>query len=377
MTVCMHDRLVVARASRPWPLVGRIGRIVGALLAVPARLRRAMIGKRARQAVPLHTMTQRPGAGGHYSHPTMFAWRLASIIAIVVFSSAPVHAETDSARVDRLFMWASSGQVRFRDRVDPAKDSLGQMGEKAARWLVHKLDATDARERLTLADLFAKIGPAATPYLTMYLDSGGIYMPLNAARCLGQVKDTSSLAALVPKLDHSYYAVRSEVATTLGKIAVRSVVPALLARLRREQDGDVRKSCAVALGLMGDSSATTPLIGLLGDPVFGVRQTAQISLTQLKPPPLSALMTAAERLTGVARHGTLVALGGCDDSHGRRYLLGLLHSGDPLLRGFAIEGLAAHPTEDVRKRVRRLAKTESDPFVLAEMKRFEQQPIGK
>src|SRR5512134_2197355 len=81
------------------------------------------------------------------------AWRasvLASFLLFFLFSSAPAigRAESDAVRTARLFMWASDGNVRHRDLVGPAKDSLAQMGEKSAPYLARHLSTTDARERL-------------------------------------------------------------------------------------------------------------------------------------------------------------------------------------------------------------------------------------
>jgi HEAT repeat protein len=285
--------------------------------------------------------------------------------------AAIARAESDSIRVERLFMWASSGEVRFQDKVGPAKDSLAAMGAKAARWLAFRMDATDARERRTLAEIFEKIGPAGAPPLIPYLDSSGIYMPLNAARCLGLTKDTSATLSLTRKLDHNYYAIRSEVATALGKIRDLRGVSFLLAQLAHEEDGDVRKSCVVSLGLMADTRATGALLNALGDPFFGVRQTAIIALGQIKPPPVEALLESARTLTGVALHGALVALGGCVDSKARKFLFAMLENPSPLVRGFAVEGLSAHPDKRVTKRVATLRGKETDPFVLAQIARLE------
>jgi HEAT repeat protein len=292
---------------------------------------------------------------------------------IVAGVITPARAENDSVRVDRLFLWASSGEVRFQDKVGPAKDSLAVMGERAARWLARKMDATDARERRTLADLFEKIGPAGAPSLIPYLDSNGIYMPQNAARCLGLAKDTNAAVPLTRKLSHPYYAVRSEVATALGKIGDRRGVVPLLSQLAREEDGDVRKSCVVSLGLLADPQVTNALVLALSDPFFGVRQTAVISLDQIKPPPVTALIASARTLSGIGLYGALVALGGCDEKTAREFLIGMLEDPSPLIRGFAIEGLSVHADKHVRKRVEKLKQTEKDPFVMAQIARLERR----
>jgi HEAT repeat protein len=300
--------------------------------------------------------------------------RLAALaFAISLFGIASPHAqtETDAARVNRLFLWASSGEVRFRDMVQPAKDSLIAMGETAAEHLATKLGSTDARERHTIADLYAGIGSVAVPYLVPHLDSAGEYAPKNAARCLGRIGDTSATMDLIPKLNHDLYAVRSEVATALGKIADVRAADSLIARLSVESDSDVRKSCTVALGSIGDLRAAPALIFALDDPFFGVRQSAVSALAKLDPPPTAALLGAIKTLDGVALHGAIVALGGTQDARAQTLLFELLDDDDPLIRGFAVEGLTADTTNYSRDRIIALKEHESDRFVRAQIARWE------
>jgi HEAT repeat protein len=294
---------------------------------------------------------------------------IAPLIVFAGISAHPAWAESDSARVARLFVWASAGEVQFAQRVQPAKDSLAAMGATAARWLAFRLWTSDARERLALADIYQKIGPTATPYLVPCLDSSGEDMPTNAARCLGRIADTAAVIPLLPKLNHRHYRVRSEVATTLGKIKDKRSVESLLTSLREDDDSDVRKSAAVALGAIGDARATAVLISALNDPFFGVRVSAQTSLTQLKPPPVEMLIDAVSVMSGVARYSALVALGGCADQRARKTLLYFLQSQDPYERGFAVEGLSFHPDKKTVRKIAALKRGETDPFVRAQIDR--------
>lgn len=293
---------------------------------------------------------------------------LCAVVALLPRTSARAD-DSDSARVERFFIHASSGSVRHRDLVQPGKDSIIAMGEKGAYWLARKLNATDARQRLTLAEIFEKIGAAAVPHLAPYLDSSGEYMPKNAARCLGVIKDTSATLALIPHLEHGLYAVRSEVATALGKIADPRAAISLARQLRIDDDTDVRKSCAVALGAIGDTLATGVLIAALGDSFFGVRQSAVEALGRLKPPPCAEILRAANAASGVTEHGAIVALGACSDSTSFRQLLTLLDDPDPLRRGFAVEALAQDTSLTTRALIEEHLAGESDIFVRAQLRR--------
>lgn len=292
------------------------------------------------------------------------------LILIATGNGSAWATPSDSARVDSLFVYASSGSVRFRDMVQPAKDSLIAMGEKAAPWLARKLDATDARERLTLAQLFEGIGAVAVPYVTPYLDSAGEYMPKNAARCLGKIDDSSATPALITQLDHKEYSVRSEVATALGMIADGRATQPLLDQLSDEPDPEVRKSAVVALGRIGDPAAAEALIDAFDDPFFGVRQTAILAIGNLKEPPTAKVADAVHMNSGIARHAAIVALGQCDTELAHGILLDMLNSPDPMIRGFALEGLSVDSAEEDLAVVAGRLSGESDPFVLAQLARL-------
>jgi len=297
-----------------------------------------------------------------------FAVALLPFFTFVLYT-AIADAETDSARVARLFVYASSGEVRYRDLVQPGKDSIIAMGETGARWLACKLNATDARERLTLAEIFEKIGKVAVRHLTPYLDSAGEYMPKNAARCLGGIKDSSATLPLLPHLAHENYSVRSEVATALGKIADRRAASPLIDCLTQDIDSDVRKSCVVALGTIGDSGASDVLIRSLADPFFGVRQSAIDAIGKLNPPPCAELVAAAESADTLSRYGAVVALGYCPDILSRQLLINLVKDPDPMLRGFAIEAMSRDTTAAVQETMAKLLESEQEPFVRAQIER--------
>jgi HEAT repeat protein len=279
-------------------------------------------------------------------------------------------AETDSARVARLFRWASEGNVRYAAYVEPAKDSLAQMGERGARWLSRYLFTADARERLRLAEIFEKIGTAATPFVVPYLDSAGEDAPRNAARCLERIKDTVAVLPLLSHLDHPEYSVRSQVATALGKTADRRALAPLIASLESDADSDVRKSCAVALGYLPDTAAARVLFRALNDEFFGVRQAAIRALAQH-----DQTVALPDGITTTP--DVIVALGATGDPESRQWLQKLLNDPDPKRRGFAVEGLSQKEPLESTKAIAKLKDKETDPFVLAQIARFEQIVLEK
>ena len=306
----------------------------------------------------------------------------AFLVVSLGVSVAPAIAQvsSDSARVSHLFVIASEGSVRYQSMVQPAKDTLAMMGAKAAPWLAQRLSTSDARERLTLADIFEKMGKVATPFIIPYLDSAGEDFPRNAARALTRIKDTAAVPALLAHMDHPNFSVRSDVATALGKTGDRRAGNVLVQHLLDDADGDVRKSCAVALGLIGDKNNAPALYTALDDEFYGVRQTALISIEQLNPEPIwmsQPIPSAQHRATRTplgfgVRASLIVSLGISSDKKARKYLAESLNSHDPMDRGFAIEALGLKPTRESAKVVARMKTRENDPFVLAQIARFEE-----
>jgi len=313
-----------------------------------------------------------------------FLWRairrggLPSLLFLLFAPAA--NAETDSVRVARLFMWASDGNVRHRDLVDPAKDSLGQMGAKAAPWLAKKLGTSDARERLTLADIFEKIGKPATPFLIPYLEAPGEDTPRNTARCLERIKDTAAVIPLLAQMDHPEYSVRSQVATALGKTRDSQALDSLINHLANDPDSDVRKSCAVAIGDCGGLKEAGALVTALADTSFAVRQASVAALIKMKVYDSRVSLPKSDTswyYYGVASHGSIVANFASIDRKEDNRIDRWLFSRDALIRGFAVEGLGAGNPLQHEGRVAKLKKSETDPFVLAQIARFEQIVIDK
>ncbi|HWO57657.1 MAG TPA: HEAT repeat domain-containing protein [bacterium] len=291
-------------------------------------------------------------------------------MSFIAFAPQTILAETDSARVARLFRWASEGNVRYASYVEPAKDSLAQMGQTGARWLSRYLFTVDARERLRLAEIFEKMGTVATPFIVPYLDSAGEDAPRNAARCLERIKDTAAVMPLLAHLDHPEYSVRSQVATALGKTADRRALAPLIAALESDADSDVRKSCAVALGYLPDTAATRVLFRALNDEFYGVRQAAIRALAQH-----DQTVALPDGITTTP--DVIVALGATGDPESRQWLRKLLDDPDPKRRGFAVEGLSQKGPLESAKAIAKLKAKETDPFVLAQIARFEQIVLEK
>jgi HEAT repeat protein len=276
--------------------------------------------------------------------------------AKIIFDPEMTQEAADSL-VDRLFIQASSGEIKYRDLVQPSKDSIASLGEKALPQMCAKLTARDARERWTISDIFRALGKIATDSLISYLGSDRQYVLLNVGRCLGQIKDTSSTMACLPLLRHEKYPVRSQFAATLGKNEDPRAVEDLMAVLDADLVDDVRKSAAVALGRIADSRAAAILIAHLADPYFGVRKTASRALVQFTPVPIADIARAADMLSDLGPGMAIETLGQTDDEKAEKYLLKFLESSNPRIRGYTIDALAALNTEGAKRTLRALEES--------------------
>jgi HEAT repeat protein len=210
-------------------------------------------------------------------------------------------------------------------------------------------------------------------------------MPRNAARCLERIKDTAAVIPLIEHMDHPEYSVRSQVATALGKTGDARALDSLIVHLAYDPDSDVRKSCAVALGLIRREDTDQSLVGELSrwlseafeDSFFGVRQSAISSLCSLKLPTTGYFEGLALNTNGIVAYSSEIVLGSCTTTEGREPLIEILDSPDHMKRGFAVEGLAIHADKKTQVAVAALRKHETDPFVLAQIARFEQIVLEK
>lgn len=288
---------------------------------------------------------------------------VSKIVIFVLMSTTLLFADTKS-EIDRLFRQASSGEIRFTKLVQPSKDSLSAMKDSAAKYLVDKLATTDAREAWTLIDVYRGIGTKSTAYLIAALKTDNKYQLRNACRCLGDVKDSTAVDALLMVAIHPDYTVRSEAITAIGKSGGGVATATRLEPFLRDSIAVVRKSCVAGLGNLKSLSSIDLIVSSLADAHFSVRLTAydalvafdsavarQVSslLDSVRAPMIAAL---AIRLTGQLRLHQSEAL----IDH---YLV----SDDPSLRGWAVWSCGRLRGKVAQEQFLKMQATEKDIFV--------------
>ena len=194
-------------------------------------------------------------------------------LLIVSMATTAASQTTTQKEFDSLFVIASSGEVRFRDMVEPAIDSIAAMGEEVVPLLIDKFTTKSARERLTVINILKKIGSAAVPDLVQALRSLDGLVVQRVCWALGDIKDSAAVEPLIGVCDHSRWQVREQAIGALGKIGDHAADHVILQSFA-DSIGQVRKAAAVSAGKMGIVDAVPGLVHTLGDEFYGARLSA-------------------------------------------------------------------------------------------------------
>lgn len=178
-----------------------------------------------------------------------------------------------SRKVDSLFIVASTGEIKYKDLVQPAKDSLAAIGADAVPFLIDKLDTKSAGERVALMEIFKKIGKPAIPDLVKALKRENGLVVERVASALGEIADSSAAPGLISVAKHHRWQVREQSIGSLGKCKDQrgdsAVASALLDTI-----GQVRKSAAVSAGQLHLNGSIRNLVHMLDDDFYGARMCA-------------------------------------------------------------------------------------------------------
>lgn len=198
-------------------------------------------------------------------------------LLLIVGWSPAQSADALKQKVDSLFIVATSGELKYRDLVGPAEDSLAALGTAGVPYLIAKLGTTDARERVGLENIFKKIGKPAVPLLNQALLATDSLQLARVGLMLNFMPDTSSVVNLLKVVKHPYYWVRYETIRVLGKIGDRRTTPTIKDALS-DSNEIVRTAAAVSCGKIKDPFVIPFLMIALQDDYYGVRMSAMEAL---------------------------------------------------------------------------------------------------
>jgi len=140
---------------------------------------------------------------------------------------------------------------------------------------------------------------------------------------------------------------RSQAAGELGEHHAVEAVPALIRVLNTDINTYVRTAAAEALGHIGDSQATFPLVDAMRDSSSFVRRAAAIALGQLEAKEAQvALIHALDDPNLYVRRAAINAIGKLGIHDLGKVLLSRLDTGDPRMRRTIITALRRLKTND-------------------------------
>ncbi|HEX8131437.1 MAG TPA: HEAT repeat domain-containing protein [Pyrinomonadaceae bacterium] len=286
----------------------------------------------------------------------------ASISKSILHAAAPKRAPLCAFAL-ALFFFAGSSAAHLHARTanfSPSSQTSLTPLQREIEKLRVRLSSSDTEER---RDAVARLGAMARPDSSRAalpaLKAAAVIVRATAARAVLSLPANEAAAALLPLLADKNEFVRRETAYALGETRSRTVVEALATALARDKEAGVRGAAAVALGQIGDESATPVLTEAIGRRIARtgflnritfrrteendfVRRSAAIALGQMKsraavPALISAL--ANERAGDDLRREAARALGLIGDPAAIPTLRAALATRDPYLSEIAAEAL--------------------------------------
>jgi HEAT repeat protein len=288
---------------------------------------------------------------------------LSVVVTVVNAGKLSAITSAQEKRFDSLFVLAATGEVRYKDLVQPAKDSIVAMGAEVTILLIDKMDTKSARERVTILEILKKIGKPAVPDLVKALKRTNGLIVERVCNSLAEIADSSAVPGLLGVTGHPRWQVREQSTGALGKCrdprGHAAVATALIDTI-----GQVRKSAAVAAGELGMNQSIPVLVHMLADDFYGARMCALETLVKLDSTNVIAII-ADSMLSSNAQVGdrACAVLGRLHTARARDLLMTQTKSEDPRRRAHAGVALITADPLDSCGLQSQFVDQESDPRV--------------
>lgn len=303
---------------------------------------------------------------------------LALCAALAPVSQVRAQEKSIADLVDSLFVIASSGELKYRDSVEPARLALAALGAEAVPRLIDKLTTPDARERLTVIRTIEKIGAPAVSHLRTALASKTNALQLKRiCWAIGDLKADGrpALPELMTAGAHADWQVREYALRGIGKVAdtVGSVVPvdeqvALLQSALSDPVSQVRKSACWAAGQLRAPEMVASLVRALADDFYGARLNAARSLVAIGAPSAAALREYVDSHADATGDLACQTLGDLTAAHSDSQTIAALNAqlqvDRPERRAAAARALGVCATALEGGELSLLRLTERDPYVI-------------
>jgi HEAT repeat protein len=195
-----------------------------------------------------------------------------------------------------------------RERKAAARDELMGRGTVALRYLVGNTGIENMWFWIYARQMVEQMpGEQAMPVLLDALQSPDVQVRKAAIYFMGEYETPEHADRIMPMLDHEKTA--GVTLRTLGKWGVKSAVPMIIPFLQSTNERK-RVAAANALRDIGDPRAVQPLMEVLDDPVFTVRNTAARALVSLGDRSRQAVLESLPNAGPVSRRQMIRML--CD-----------------------------------------------------------------
>ncbi|RPH92750.1 HEAT repeat domain-containing protein [candidate division KSB1 bacterium] len=294
-------------------------------------------------------------------------------------------AEDEARSIEDLFKDASRWAVTDnRAKVKRARMALQKKGVEAVRWVgQNKLETLDGLEFRAIVDLFKAFPDSAAPYLLNALQSEKRTMQKNAAGVLGEIKYRPAVQEMISQCSKaSSQSVRRTMLVALGEIGDTTATGFVMQSAKSGQERE-RISAVVSLGKIKDERAYDILFTRVSDPQVLVRTAAITAIAAQGPDIISPLQrelsaSEGERLELLLLCTERLAANWKADSARMKDVSKLsgivkryLEYPEPRIQGTALSAASEiFSPADLQKQKNRLA-TSSDPVLRARLRQVE------
>ena len=183
-------------------------------------------------------------------------------------------------RIDALIPLLKDSDPDVRAAVSRAIEHLEASGE--LNEILHALKTGNMGARIAAIYALGEIGGEAVISPLVYC-AGRPEDDIRAAavEILGRLAETSTLPALLERLNDQNPAIQARAITALSKFPASVVLCERLRPFMKANDGDREAEAALALARLGDRSAMAAIISLLSSPYASTRKAAATALSLL------------------------------------------------------------------------------------------------
>lgn len=192
--------------------------------------------------------------------------------------------------LEMLFLFASAQPQSLAHLVQPARDRIIKLGDKAMPYLIEQMTTEQVREQLALTETIPKIGSKALPYLKESLND--TLRASFAISLIGMCKDSLAFEIIRPFLqsNHKYLLQAIKASGEMSALQASELIVPFL----KDKSTVIRRESAIALQKIPNKKALNNLIDCLNDPYQEVRYSAEIAISKIVPLPEKELSRALE-----------------------------------------------------------------------------------